>query len=438
MRYLYLVVFTLSLCPTLFAQGTISVDAVSVMQVCQDRGPNSNDGSPCAEPAHVLNKINPIYPEKARQSRMEGTVLVGLIVEADGTISNVHAVSGPGDLLNQAAVDAVSQWKFGPATYQGKPVDVELKVSVNFKLEAKAPVQPSQQAANNRDQIENLYADGEEAYKRNDYQSAANISRRIVDVSPQSSNAWNMLGRSLLALNELDTAAQALETSIKLYPATAVAYNNLGLVLWRQHKYDDAAVQFRKQIVINADDHYAHSNLGMMLRDQRKCKEAVPELEKGLAISPNRPDILVAMGDCHIDLGNREQGVTELEQAISASSAPGTRNSAAYVLAQQNFELDRAERWSDSCLNMELPRLQNISLDRLTPEQLNYVVWIAAYWDTRGFIYFDRGDYPAAEAYLDASWHLYPSVVIGNHLAQVYEKTNRKDEAVQLMQWLSL
>lgn len=364
---------------------------------------------------------------------MEGTVVVGLIVKADGTTANVHAVSGPGDSLNQAAVDAVNQWKFAPATYQGKPVDVEIKASVNFKLEANPPqpTQSSQQAASTRDQISNLYTNAAEASTRGDYQTAVNICQRIVEVSPQDSNAWNMLGRSLLALNEPEAAANALETSIKLYPANSMAYNNLGLALWRQYKYDDAAVQFRKQIVINADDHYAHSNLGMMLRDQRKCKEAMPELEKGLAISPNRPDVLIALGDCNIDLGKREQGIAELEQAISASSSPGTRNNAAYVLAKQNIELDRAERWSDSCLSMESPRLQNISLDRLTPEQLNYVTSITANWDTRGFIYFERGDYAAAESYLHASWYLYPSVATGNHLAQVYEKTNRKDEAIR-------
>ncbi|MGA2360122.1 MAG: hypothetical protein ABSF66_14050, partial [Terriglobales bacterium] len=54
----------------LFAQDTISVDAVSTMHVCTDKNPGSSD--PCATPPHPLSKISPSYPEKARRLRSEG------------------------------------------------------------------------------------------------------------------------------------------------------------------------------------------------------------------------------------------------------------------------------------------------------------------------------------------------------------------------------
>ncbi|MGA7220521.1 MAG: hypothetical protein WBX38_19555 [Candidatus Sulfotelmatobacter sp.] len=160
----------------------------------------------------------------------------------------------------------------------------------------------------------------------------------------------------------------------------------------QQRKYDEAGNQFRKQIVINPQDHYAHANLGEMLRDQKKCAEAMPELEKALAIAPNKVDVLLAQGGCDLDLGNRARGLSELEQATSASPAPNTWNSAAYIPAKRNIELDLAEKWSDTCLIMESGRLRSVSLDHLTAAQLNYVFSIAAYWDTRGWIYFLRDD----------------------------------------------
>ena len=359
----------------------------------------------------------------ARQSRTEGTVVLRLIVKADGTTTSLHAVSGPSDFLNQAAVEAVTQWKFDPATYEGKAVDVEMNVAVNFRLTA--------QAGNQWDQTRSLYTDADEAYRRSDYQTAANFCRRIVGLSPEDDAAWNLLGRSLLGLDELDAAADAFATSIKINPASSAAYNNLGLVYRRQHKYDDAAAQFRKQIIVNPDDPNAHSNLGMMFRDQKKCSEAMPELDKGLALSPNRAEVLIALAECDIDLGRPEKGFSELEQAISASSAPGTRNSAAYALAKRTIELERAERWSNTCLSMELPLLRNLVLDQLTPEQFSYATSISTYWDTRGWIYFERGDDKNAEAYLNAAWRLHPSVIKGIHLAQVYESTNRKEEAIR-------
>jgi len=414
----------------LFAQETISVDAVSVMPVCSDKDATSS--SPCAAPPHPLSKINPIYPAKAQQARTEGTVVLGLIVGKDGIPRDVHATKGPSDDLNQAAVTAVNQWKFDPATYQGKPVDVEITVQVNFRLETSATPSATPQTVATGNQVLNLHTDANEAYSRGDYQTAANLARRIIDLAPLYPNAWNLLGISLLALNQLDAAADALQKEIQIYPGSSNAYNNLGRVYWRQHKYDRAAAQFRKQLVINPQDHYAHNNLGMLLRDEKKCDQALPELEKGLAITPNKPDALIALGECDIDLGNRAKGVSELDQATSFSSAPGTWNNAAYALAKRNIELDRAEKWSDTSLSIESSRLRSISLDHLTAEQMNYVYWIAHYWDTRGWIYFLRGDTANAQAYIETSWNLLPIPTIGDHLGQVYEKAGRREDAIRI------
>ncbi len=429
MRTLYPLLFLLS-CAFLFSQNTISVDAISVMQVCDDKHRDSD--TRCATAPTVMNKVNPVYPEKARQSREEGTVILDLIVEKDGSPRDIHPISSPSELLSQSAINAVKQWRFSCGTYLGSAADVEMKVQVNFKLEAKPPLQlPGMPSPEMRGETGNLHNDGEEAYNREDYQTASNIYRRIIDQAPQDAGAWNMLGRSLLALNELDAAANAFSNSVRFYPASPVAYNNLGLVYWRQHKYEDAASEFREQIVVNPDDHYAHSNLGMMRRDERKCSDAMPALQKGLAITPNKADALIALGDCDIELGNRSKGLSELEQAVSSSSAPGTWNSAAYTLAERNIELNLAEKWSDTSLTMESARLQSISLDHLTAAQLNFAAWIAHYWDTRGWIYFLRGDATSAQSYLEASWRLYPGTEIGNHLAQVYEKAGRREEAIR-------
>jgi TonB family protein len=214
-------------CPFSFAQSTISVDALSVMQVCHEKHPESAGMS--AAPPHVMSKVDPIYPEKARQSRTEGIVVLGLIVQKDGSPRDIHPVSSPSELLSQAAIEAVRQWKFDPPTYQGGPVDAEIRVQVSFKIGPNAPPQPSSpKDVNTRDETRNLRTNADETYAREDYQTAANICRRIIDLAPQDSGAWNLLGRSLLALDELDAAADAFANSIRFYPASTVAYNNLG------------------------------------------------------------------------------------------------------------------------------------------------------------------------------------------------------------------
>jgi TonB family protein len=421
----------------IWAQGTISVDAVSAMRVCSDK--DSASGLPCATAPRPLSKVNPVYPEKARQQRKEGTVTLGLTVNKDGSVSGVHVVNGVDKDIDRAAIEAVNQWKFDPGTYQGNPVDVELAVTVNFRLSTSpqrtSPVGNLQGQKEAVDDSRNLYSDALEAYNRGDYATAANLLRKVTSLTPQNSSAWNDLGRALMAMTELDTAVQAFQASIKNDPTSRNAYNNLGLVYWRQRKYEDAAAQFRRQIVVNPDDHYAHRNLGMMMRDQKRCSEAMAEIQKALALTPNHVETLLAEGECDLDLGNQAKGISELQQAISVSSAPNVFNSAAYVLAKRNIEISMAEKWSDTCLTIETTRLKNVSdipLDHLTPEQLNYVFWMSAYWDTRGWIYFLRGDNSAARSFVEAAWSLRTDPSVGDHLGRIYEKLGRSEDAAKV------
>lgn len=415
------------------SQDEISVDAVATMHVCNSNNPA--DAGPCAMPPKLLSKISPAYPDKARQNRKEGTVTLGLIVTKEGAAKDVHVIKGVDKDIDRAAVDAVNQWKFDPGTYQGGAVDVEMTVTVNFhlsgNLQQASPTGNLLQQNKSADDARNLYSDAAEAYNRADYGTAANLFRKVTVILPQNGNAWNDLGRALLALNQLDAAAEALKTSIEKDPASRNAYNNLGLVYSRQRKYDEAAAQFRKQMVVNPDDHYAHRNLGVMLRDQHLCGEAMPELEKALSLTPNHPETLLAEGDCDLQLGNRAKGISELQQATSISSAPGVFNTAAYALAKQNIETKLAAKWSETSITMENTHLQNIPLGHPTPEQLNYVLSMASYWDTRGWIYFLEGDNNSARSFVEAAWSVRTSPTIGYHLGRIYEATGRSRDAVR-------
>lgn len=281
------------------------------------------------------------------------------------------------------------------------------------------------------DQLPNLSADAQAAYSHQDYQASADLARRMTSRSPRMYQAWYLLGTSLLALHELDAAATALETAVSVYPTSPLAYNTLGHVYWQQRKYDEAIAQFRKQIAINPEDHYAHGNLGMLFRDQKECSAAVPELEKGHAITPNNPNILLALGECHIDLGDAAKGLSEMEQATSESSTPATWNNAAYMLAKRNLELERAQKWAETAIAVESTQLHDVSLDHLSSTQLSRVSTIANYWDTLGWIYFMRGNKDKASTYIEASWFLLPMPGIGYHLGEIYEALGRHEDATR-------
>ena len=84
--------------------------------------------------AHLLSSTPPSYPMLAKSQHIEGNVRIDAVVDATGRISSMKVVSGP-TLLHQAAMDALRQWKYLPATLDGKPVPMHLTVTLQFRLQ---------------------------------------------------------------------------------------------------------------------------------------------------------------------------------------------------------------------------------------------------------------------------------------------------------------
>ena len=83
--------------------------------------------------AMVLTRVQPVYPDLAKQARVEGVVHLAVIIAKDGTIQEIHSLGGPA-LLIMPAMDAVKQWVYRPTLLNGQPVQVETTVDVNFTL----------------------------------------------------------------------------------------------------------------------------------------------------------------------------------------------------------------------------------------------------------------------------------------------------------------
>jgi protein TonB len=81
--------------------------------------------------ARLLKSVPPIYPSTARTQHISGAVKIDALIDANGNVSSVTVLSGPG-MLHQAALVAVKQWKYEPAQLNGKPTPVHLTVTVQF------------------------------------------------------------------------------------------------------------------------------------------------------------------------------------------------------------------------------------------------------------------------------------------------------------------
>jgi len=83
--------------------------------------------------SRLIRKIEPTYPELAKRARVQGRVILVVNVDEEGNVSDIKVSSGH-PLLNDAAINAVKQWKYSPTLLNGEPVPVIATVTVIFNL----------------------------------------------------------------------------------------------------------------------------------------------------------------------------------------------------------------------------------------------------------------------------------------------------------------
>ena len=108
----------------------------------QDEDPIDGDTAPRAVRASVspdailpprrVRGAPPQFPAAALQERLQGTVVIELMVTTDGRAADLTIIESAGDLLDHAVLEAVSRWRFEPATLAGEPVPVRWQVRQKF------------------------------------------------------------------------------------------------------------------------------------------------------------------------------------------------------------------------------------------------------------------------------------------------------------------
>jgi TonB family protein len=117
----------------------VAAEMVSLQKtLASPSGPQGDSGPPLRaggeiQPPRLIREIKPVYPELALRARIEGVVIVEILVDARGNVKDAKVLSSI-PLLDQAALDAVKQWKYEPIVVDGKARDVIATVTVEFSL----------------------------------------------------------------------------------------------------------------------------------------------------------------------------------------------------------------------------------------------------------------------------------------------------------------
>ena len=277
-----------------------------------------------------------------------------------------------------------------------------------------------------------LLETGLAALNSGNIRAAIPLFQRVVELEPQHKQAWNDLGLAYLRAGDFDKAADAFRKQIGVNAFDEHAYNYLGIALQQQEKFDEAEAAYKKQIELNPLDPIAHSALGSLFLQRHKYADAVPEMDKASVLSPENAGLQVGLGQAYLNTNEKEKALVAFEKAAEISQTPDVWNNVAYNLADHSLELDKALQYAESAVSTTAASLRNVELSNLSLDNLNAVASIGAYWDTLGWVYFQKGDGAKALDFVQASWLLNQHGEVGDHLAQMYEKRGEKDRAIHM------
>ena len=82
----------------------------------------------------LIKKVNPAYPPEAKKEHVQGEVIFRLQINEEGVPEQIQVVSSVDNRLTQAALQAVQEWRYTPATKDSAPVRIECMVNVVFTL----------------------------------------------------------------------------------------------------------------------------------------------------------------------------------------------------------------------------------------------------------------------------------------------------------------
>ena len=83
----------------------------------------------------IIHQVQPRYSELARRAAVQGAVIVEAVIDELGLVTQVRLIRGLPMQLDQAAMEAIKQWRFKPALLNGRPVKVFYTLTVNFTIQ---------------------------------------------------------------------------------------------------------------------------------------------------------------------------------------------------------------------------------------------------------------------------------------------------------------
>jgi Flp pilus assembly protein TadD/transglutaminase-like putative cysteine protease len=271
-----------------------------------------------------------------------------------------------------------------------------------------------------------------EAFQSQNFRVALDLLKRAAEKEPKHKLVWNLLGEAYMGVRQFEDAEKSFRKQIELDKFDPYAYSALGRALWQQRRLEDAAKAFQSSLENNPLDKDALAALAEVDLELHRYEEAAEAMEKCVALEPDNAFYHANLGRAYLKLKREKDASDAFDKAVELQQNPMLWNNIAYELADNDSSLDRAQQYAESALSQVTSALRNVSVERLNLRDIANVSALGSYWDTLGWVYFKKGDLDKAEKYIAASWKLSQGGEVGDHLAQIYQKRGRPEDAVRL------
>ncbi len=320
----------------------------------------------------------------------------------------------------------VSDWE----TYKKFVKNVQDDQNLFIQLAAPGVATAAEEISN--PDAERLIREAGADMRSGDFNSARSALKQAEKLNPHQPGLWQNFGYLAFVNHDWDTGLEDYRKEVTLHPQSAWAYRALVQQQLYFKRVEDAEATLYALLKIIPNDTATEMQLGSVLMQEKKYDKAATILSIAQKTSPEDKNIAVMAGSAEILAGKSKDGEAVLRAALDGTSDPETLNDASYELADNGLDLDLAQASCQKAIDALEKEIAQITIENLSSSDLRKIQLLTATWDTMGWIYFHKGNLQSAEDYIHAAWLENQRREVGNHLGQVYEKENRKQDAANI------
>ena len=263
-----------------------------------------------------------------------------------------------------------------------------------------------------------------------DWDNAGTVLDEVKKINPKQQMLWASYAAIAEAHRDNDAAKTDLETEVANHPENALAVGSLADIENRGGDWTGARKTLGTYLVQHPDNLALTTQLARMQIAKEDYDGALKTLQRAAELNPEDRALRVQIGEALLQLDRKDEAAAAAKSALDFTEDAIVLNNAAYVLGEAGMDLADAETASRKSIAMLEEKNSGITTQEVNSAAFAQTNLLISGWDTLGWILFREGKLEQAKPLIVAAWRNGLRPEVGDHLGQLYEAMERKDEAL--------